>query len=98
MTEPIDVMIPLGPQDRNTVVASVLSVRAFIADVRNIYLVSREDPGIPGTRFVPETTFPFDIVAVGDLVGARERAGWYLQQLIKLYFPAARPDCLDRVL
>src|SRR5665213_4572482 len=91
MHEPIDVVIPLGPRDRETVAVSVRSVRRFVRDVRTIYLVSREDPRIENTEFIPESVFPFGLDTIATLLETRERAGWYLQQLIKLYFPLTHP-------
>jgi FkbM family methyltransferase len=96
--ELIDVVIPLGPNDQNTVDLSVRSVRSFVRDVRHIYLVSAENPGIGGVRFIEEQAFPFEIDAVRQSLGSHERAGWYLQQLIKLYFPLVNRPCLEHVL
>jgi FkbM family methyltransferase len=96
--EPIDVVIPLGPNDQDTVDFSVRSVRSFVRDVRHVYLVSAENPDIEGVRFIDEQMFPFDINAVRQILGPHERAGWYLQQLIKLYFPLVNRSCLEHVL
>ena len=95
---PIDAMIPIGPNDLNTSILSARSVRCFVEGVRNIYVVCRDDPHIDGTLFVDEATFPFDVQLVRTILGVEERAGWYLQQLIKLYFPRVVSECIDRVL
>lgn len=98
----VDALIPLGPNDHILAGLCVRSVRTFVQGVRTIYIVSRTDPGIPGTVFVPEDAFPFTIGEVQDILQlpgqASGRAGWYLQQLLKFYFPLVRPDCLDRIL
>ena len=94
----IDVMIPLGPNDQDTVELSVRAVRSFVRDVRHIYLVGAENPNIGGVRFIDEKAFPFDIDGVRQSLGSHERAGWYLQQLIKLYFPLVNRLCLEHVL
>ena len=96
--ELIDVVIPLGPNDRDTVDLSVRSVRSFVKDVRHVYLVSAENPNIEGVRFIDERTFPFDLDAVRQSLGSHERAGWYLQQLVKLYFPLVNRLSLKHVL
>ncbi len=98
MSVPIDVLIPIGPKDFNTSVLSARSVRSFVKGVRNIYVVCRNDPGIDGTHFIDEAIFPFDIKSVKAILGGEKRAGWYLQQLIKLHFPLVVSDCLDHVL
>ena len=94
----IDVMIPLGPKDGETVALTARSARQYVDGVRNVYIVSREDPKLPDTIFIDEGRFPFDLKAVQGLLGAEERAGWYLQQLIKLYFPLVIAESLEHVL
>jgi FkbM family methyltransferase len=94
----IDVMIPLGRSDQDFVDVSVRSVRNCVKDVRHIYLVSAEDPNIEGVKFLDEQAFPFHIDAVRQALGSHERAGWYLQQLVKLYFPLVNRRCLEHVL
>jgi FkbM family methyltransferase len=96
--ELVDVLIPLGPNDQDTVELSVRSVRSFVKDVRHIYVVSAQNPNIAGVRFIDERTFPFDINGIGQILGSAARAGWYLQQLIKLYFPLVHQPCLEHVL
>ena len=94
----IDVIIPLGPNDRDTVDVSIRSVRAFVDNVRNIYVVGADDPKLIGVRFIDEKTFPFDGNAIAKIIGSREHAGWYLQQLIKVSFPLTNRQCLEHVL
>lgn len=94
----IDAVIPVGPKDRSLVEFSVRSVRRFVEGVRTIWVVGREDPGLPDTVFVPEDCFPFQLADVQTMLGTTARAGWYLQQLIKLYIPVAVPESLDRYL
>jgi hypothetical protein len=98
MSVPIDVIIPIGPKDFQTSVLSARSVRSFVDGVRNIYVVCRNDPSIDGTYFINEAIFPFDIKSVQTILGGKKRNGWYLQQLIKLYFPLVVSECLDRTL
>ena len=94
----IDAMIPLGPDERDTVELSVRSVRTLVADVRHIYLVCAEDPGIPGVRYVDERSFAFDKTAVERSIGSAKRPGRYLQQLLKLYFQRVHRCALEHVL
>jgi hypothetical protein len=74
------------------------SIRHFVQDVRHLYVVSSTDPQLPGTVFVDERRFPFDLKAVRSILGVEERAGWYLQQLIKLYFPLVMSESLESLL
>lgn len=94
----IDAVVPLGPNDRGLVDFTVRSIRRFVDGVRTIWIVSRDDPGLPDTVYVPEDRFPFQLADIQEALGTTARAGWYLQQLLKLYLPQAVPDCLDRYL
>lgn len=94
----VDALIPLGPNDRMLAELCVRSVRTFVHGLRTIYIVSATDPGIPGTVFVSEDAFPFTLAEVRDILQVSDRAGWYLQQLVKFHFPLVRPDCLDQFL
>lgn len=94
----IDAVVPLGPADWDTVDLSVQSIRSFVKDVRHIYLVGAEDPKIHGVRFIDEQVFPFDEAAVRRSLDSDSRSGWYLQQLLKLYFQIVHRSSLDCVL
>jgi FkbM family methyltransferase len=96
--ELIDVVIPLGPEDLDMADFSVRSLRACVRDVRNIYLVSAEDPNIPGTHFFDQRNFPFDIDSVRQNLGSQAQPAQYFQQLVKLYFPLVNRACLQNVL
>jgi FkbM family methyltransferase len=94
----IDAMLPLGPDEGDTVELSVRSVRTFARHVRHIYVVGAEDPRIEGVRFIDERAFPFDREAIQRSIGSATRAGWYLQQLLKLYFQRVHRASLEHVL
>jgi FkbM family methyltransferase len=94
----IDAMIPLGPHDADTAELCVRSVRTCVSNVRHIYLVGAEDPKIPGTHHIDERAFPFDKETVQRTVGSATRPGWYLQQLLKLYFQDVHRSSLEHVL
>jgi len=94
----IDALILLGPRDHDLVEICALSVREFVNDVRTIWIVSQRDPKIPGTVFVDEKLLPFSLEDVGNILGVTERAGWYFQQLIKLYAPTVIPSILQQYL
>ncbi len=94
----MDVVIPLAGGEREIAELSVRSVRSFVTDVRNIYLVGPENPGIARAHFVDERSFPFDIDTVRQTLGPQMRAEPYAQQLMKLYFPLVHRASLKRVL
>jgi len=94
----IDVVIPLATGDGDTAALSVRSVRNFVKDVRNIYLVAANNPDIAGAHFIDERSFPFDIDAVRQTLGPHMGAELYSQQLTNLYFPLVHRASLKRVL
>jgi len=75
----IDIVIPLGPNDLECIPLVVELCKKNIK-CRNIYIVSKDDPGIG--IWISENTFPFKI---SDIEFKESRKGWYFQQLIKLY-------------
>lgn len=94
----IDVLIPVGPRDKDIAKICAKSIRKFVSDVRTIWIVSNEDPNIEGTTFVDEKLLPFSMQQVADRLGNANRAGWYFQQLLKLYAPTLIPDILEHYL
>jgi hypothetical protein len=90
-----DIVIPLGPNDIQ-LIQTVVKHCSNIQNHRNIYIVSYDkNINIDGAITVDENIFPFnksDIIAFGI---KKERAGWYLQQLIKLYAGFVIEDILD---
>lgn len=91
-------VIPIGPEDWDVAPVAAASVRRFVEGAGDIYFVADRDNGLPGTFHVPESDFPFDLSDVATTLGAKRRAGWYLQQLLKLYFGSVRPDGTSRYL
>ena len=89
----LDVVIPCGPNDEDIIQKCVESVRNFVLGVRNIYIVSSRPLVVNGAEVFPESIFPFTKDDVAKHV-KDTRAGWYLQQLLKLYAPLVIPNCL----
>jgi hypothetical protein len=83
----------------NTVDKKDENTKKNIIGYRNIYLICK-DPSIriDGTITIDERIFPFSIDDVANSHGKRERNGWYLQQLLKLYAGVVIPDILQRYL
>ncbi|SMH41204.1 hypothetical protein [Azospirillum agricola] len=94
----VDILIPVGPNDRELAEICARAARQFVTGARNIYIVSAVDPGVPGTRFFDEAKLPFSIADIRQTLGIGDRAGWYFQQLVKFYFPFVNPDCSERYL
>jgi hypothetical protein len=93
----MDIVIPFHPKDTASVRKCVISCRVFVEGCARIFLVSREDPAISGTIWVDEDRFPFsfsDIHAImtAEPTGRKDRTGWYLQQLLKLYIDTVVED------
>ncbi len=94
----MDVLIPVGPRDVEVAELCVRSVQRHVAGVGRIFLLCREDPGISGVTWVSEGVFPFSQADVARRIRNEQRAGWYLQQLMKLYFQRVVSEVNDRLL
>ena len=53
---------------------------------------------IDGCITIFEKIFPFSLDTVAKIHGKRDRNGWYLQQLLKLYAGKIIPNILDKYL
>lgn len=106
----MDVVIPVHEKDYPTLPWCVESVKRHL-DVGRVYLVSGDpvpecvlDPGVHGAyvTWVREggPAFPFDAPGIEALLPEEHRgqAGWYLQQLIKLYAGLCIPGLSGRYL
>jgi hypothetical protein len=79
-----DIVIPVGPNDYNIISKTIDYTKRNVINYRNIYIVSSADFKVPGCITIHESTFPFTIDYIAKKVRCDQRAGWYLQQLIKL--------------
>jgi hypothetical protein len=94
-----DIVIPVGPEDREIVTKQIEFTKKNIIGYRNIYLICY-DPTITldGCITINENIFPFTIDTVSKFHGKLSRNGWYLQQLLKLYAGIVIPNILDKYL
>jgi FkbM family methyltransferase len=81
-----DIVIPLGPNDVEVITKQLDHTKKNVIGYRKIFVIS-SIPGLQleGCVVVPEELFPFNLSTVAQFHGSRERNGWYLQQLLKLY-------------
>jgi hypothetical protein len=90
----LDVVIPAAPKDQATLDLAISCIRSnmkFIVD--KIYVISPHKISSKADWF-PESNFPFNLNDLNriltdqvkaDPLVSKDRAGWYLQQLLKLY-------------
>jgi hypothetical protein len=79
-----DAVVCCHSKDFMTLPLCVAKLRKNVQGVDTIYIISNTNPNVTGTQWLPETDFPFTLKEVMQYVPA-ERAGWYLQQLLKFY-------------
>ena len=96
-----DIVIPVGPHDVNIISNQLVYTKKNIIGYRNIYLITCDNTlQIKGCITVSEDIFPFLKKTVLDyhpwLKNNKQGAGWYLQQLLKLYAGIIIPNMLDR--
>lgn len=84
--EKIDIVIPYGPNDDWIIQKCINSCIKYINNLNNIYVISYKNVDLDNCIIIVEDTFPFTKEKIAEYT-SKERAGWYLQQLIKLYIP-----------
>jgi len=94
-----DIVICVGPNDSTVVEEMIINTKKNIIGYNKIYLVSY-DPSIniENCITVDENIFPFNVSLINNLINSKQRSGWYLQQLIKLYSVFIIPNILDNYL
>jgi FkbM family methyltransferase len=94
-----DIVIPVGPKDKDIIYKQVEYTKKNIIGYRNIYLICY-DPEIiiDGCITINENIFPFSLETVSNLHGKLNWNSWFLQQLLKLYALLIIPDILDKCL
>lgn len=94
-----DIVIPVGPNDTKVIKNQLEFTRKNIIGYRNIYIItSQSDLQLDGCIMIPENIFPFTLETIGEYNIKRDRCGWYLQQLLKLYAGFIIPEILDKYL
>jgi hypothetical protein len=99
MNEKFDIVIPVGPNDKDIINKQIEYTKKNIIGYRNIYLICF-DPNISidGCVTINESIFPFNMETVRKYHGTSSRTGWYLQQLLKLYASFIIEGILERYL
>jgi hypothetical protein len=93
-----DIVFPLGPNDIDVFLLNLELNKKHVIGYRNIYVVTRQEIPIPDCEIVSESEFPFTITDIVKTLCNPDRAGWYFQQLIKIYAGAVIPDILPQYL
>lgn len=81
-----DIIIPIGPKDKDIFYKQIEYTKKNIIGYRNIYLITY-DTSITDKDCITidENIFPFNLNTIALFHGKRTRNGWYLQQLLKFY-------------
>ena len=94
-----DIVILIGPNDIDIVNKQIIYTKKNIIGYRNIYLISYNNKyNNDDCITISENIFPFSLETVAKYNGVRNRNGWYLQQLLKLYAGLVIPNILDKYL
>ena len=95
----MDIVICVGPKDREILRQMIPFTKKNILNYRNIYLIcSPPCIDIDGTISIDETQFMFSKSEISAIIKNSSRVGWYLQQLLKLYAGFCIPDLLENYL
>jgi hypothetical protein len=99
MSVSFDVVIPFGPKDDDIIQRCVNSVLTHVVGVRYVFVIAHEKNtmDISNCIILKEESFPFKRADVVEKT-SEERAGWYIQQLIKFYAPLLISNITENVL
>lgn len=107
--DPIDVIIPAIEKDLYTLELCIEGIKKNGKSIRDVYVVSPKKL-TDNALWISEEMFPFTRQDIASCLLKEEadvasylntdtqRAGWYLQQLIKLYSPLVIPNISSNVL
>jgi FkbM family methyltransferase len=93
-----DIVIPVGPNDKEVILKQIEYTKKNILGYRNIYIVTPLPLVLDGCISISEEIFPFTLKTVSTYHGENSRNGWYLQQLIKMYAGLVIPNILENYL
>lgn len=87
-----DCIIPYGPNDQSMISLCIENARKNLVDINNIYIISYDknfQHHLATT--IDEKIYPFQMEDIKKYINPN-RAGWYLQQLLKIYSHKVIPD------
>tara|TARA_R110000851_G_scaffold316061_1_gene478934 strand:- start:110 stop:1069 length:960 start_codon:yes stop_codon:yes gene_type:complete len=93
----IDAVIPAHAKDVDTLDLCINGIKNNVIGIRNVYVVSREEL-TKNAIWIPESTFPFTLKEVGDLIGNHWRTCWYYAGLIQQTSAVVIPNLANNVL
>ncbi len=100
----LDILIPVGPSDF-TVIEDVIKYAQKNIIHRNLYILTNKDNfptlmNISNVILIDEKTaqYPFTLDDIKEKTKYKSRAGWYYQQLLKLYAFQGIPEILPSYL
>jgi hypothetical protein len=96
-----DIVTCLGPNDVDKIELMINHTKKNIMGYRNIYIISYDNTiEIPGCITIDENIFPFTKTQIEPHlhINCKDRAGWYFQQLLKLYAVFVIDGILDNIL
>lgn len=95
-TQFFDIIIPVHKKDLAILEYAIKFAKKNIIGVRKIIVISKEKYTNNADWF-DEAKFPFSLFEVQEKVG-KTSAGWFFQQLLKLYSPIIIPEVSENVM
>jgi hypothetical protein len=95
-----DIVVPFHSKDAPVFWNHTLpGLLKHAAGLQTVYVVCSaqawKDPGHPQVKFFDEARYPFSFQQVKEFLSNTSRAGWYYQQLLKLYAHIVIHDLMD---
>ncbi len=90
-----DIVVCIGPKDLEVAKQCLSTIQQHVQHYGTIYTITRDPFEFPNTINILESTFPFSIREINQFIQVPNRAGWYFQQLLKLYAPDVIEDLTE---
>lgn len=99
MISEFDIVIPYGPSDKKVVDDMLKFTKKNVIGYRKIFIVTYDmNVKFDDCIMIDENIFPFNKTMIDERLPYKDRGGWYLQQLIKLYASFVIPEITDTYL
>jgi len=97
-TESFDVVLIVGPNEIDIIDDVVSHVKLNVEGYNKIYLISPIELNIENCISILDSSFPFSIKDIENIIGYTPRINWIYQQLLKLYCINIIPKCSYNIL
>jgi Family of unknown function (DUF6492) len=90
-----DIVVCIGPKDLEVAKMCLSTIQKHVQHYGTIYTITKDPFEYPNTTNILESAFPVTIQDVNRIIQVPSRAGWYYQQLLKMYVPDVISELME---